>query len=324
MHQSSVTHSFATGSVTGNGGVGGLAGAVIQSVVSDSMALNEFVNGTLNFYRDFGMFGVGDNTLTNISAWENTSVNFVPREGVTEAVPPPPAINSPDTVDVSSIEVWSTFPVDPVWAASGFGADWVLNSYGRFLLPVHTWSVDLIFPGKAFVVADATHLIPGYSITYNGNEHTAGSVPVDSNRYALNEVATILGPGTLEKTGYIFIGWKTGAGVTPEEFFQPGDTRIMTTSVVLFAQWENTSTNGGNGNGGGGNGGGGGRPTGNATIVGGATVVEAVPSAPYVGYEYVGYEYADPVKEVMAIVLLFAAAVAIFAYRRVEETKDEA
>jgi uncharacterized repeat protein (TIGR02543 family) len=76
-----------------------------------------------------------------------------------------------------------------------------------------------------------------YTVTYNGNTNTGGTVPTDSNNYVDNAVVTVLGnTGTLVKTGYTFGGWNTaanGSGTTR----QPGTTFNITASVTLYAKW---------------------------------------------------------------------------------------
>ena len=244
---SSISSSYATGNVTGNIDVGGLVGWVIgNDIISNSMALNEFVSGTSQVYRDFGTIGAS-NTISNIFVWENMSIN-----GVIGTAP----LSSAST-DVTSLDVWRTYPANPIWSTFDT-TNWILNYYGKFLLPVHQWSIDSEL-GYAYVIANATHLIPEFQVIYDGNLHRSGTVPADLIIHLATDVATILGPGDLAKPGYVFTGWRTFDGVLPVETFQPGDTRLMTTSIVLFAQWEpETSMNCG---------GGGGRGTGNATIV---------------------------------------------------------
>ena len=90
-------------------------------------------------------------------------------------------------------------------------------------------------------------------------------------------------------------------------------------------------------------GGGGGRGTGYATIVDNATVTNGAAAANgaavtngagtggesgYLGTgnneeQHAGYAYELPAESVLAIVLLFVVGIAVFAYRRVEETKEE-
>ena len=56
---------------------------------------------------------------------------------------------------------------------------------------------------------------PTYSVTYNGNVSTGGSVPTDGNSYQQGATVTVLGnTGALVKTSYTFAGWNTLANGT--------------------------------------------------------------------------------------------------------------
>jgi uncharacterized repeat protein (TIGR02543 family) len=97
---------------------------------------------------------------------------------------------------------------------------------------------------------------PTYSVIYNGNGNTSGSVPADSTNYESGTMITVIGnPGNLLKTGYAFIGWNTqvdGNGTT----YAQGQTFAMgSANVSLFAKWTlnptYTLTYNGNGNTGG-------------------------------------------------------------------------
>ncbi len=77
-----------------------------------------------------------------------------------------------------------------------------------------------------------------YTVTYDGNGSTGGSVPVDSTNYDNGQTVTIFGnTGTLIKTGYVFSGWNTqpdGAGTT----HAGGATFTMSSAnVTLYALW---------------------------------------------------------------------------------------
>jgi uncharacterized repeat protein (TIGR02543 family) len=170
--------------------------------------------------------------------------------------------------------------------------------------------------GSTNIVADAVYLAPKYTVTYDGNGNTAGNAPDDSTIYIMNEKATILGPGNLEKNGYVFSGWKTD-GVTPEESWKPDMERSMISNVVLFAQWEPN----------GGTGGGGGNSTGNATVndsnnSGGPDEGFETPEPPITPEEP-----ASPGSEIpegaIIIVSFFMAAIAVFSYRKNEEAHEE-
>ncbi|MDV4151843.1 leucine-rich repeat protein [Clostridium sp. AL.422] len=77
-----------------------------------------------------------------------------------------------------------------------------------------------------------------YTVTYNGNGNTSGSVPSDNNTYKLNESVTVsANTGGLQKSGHVFGGWNTqadGAGI----HYEPGEIIIIQNeNIVLYVQW---------------------------------------------------------------------------------------
>jgi hypothetical protein len=75
-------------------------------------------------------------------------------------------------------------------------------------------------------------------VTYNGNENTSGTAPVDgSSPYNASSSVTILGnTGTLVQSGSAFDGWNTqsdGSGTA----YQPGDIFIINANTILYAVW---------------------------------------------------------------------------------------
>ena len=76
-----------------------------------------------------------------------------------------------------------------------------------------------------------------YSVTYDGNDNTSGSVPSDATAYAFNATVTVLGnTGSLAKTGYTFNGWNTeddGSGTG----YSAGNTFSIHDNTTLYAQW---------------------------------------------------------------------------------------
>lgn len=76
-----------------------------------------------------------------------------------------------------------------------------------------------------------------YTIIYNRNGATSGSVPVDAKLYKTGEGAVILGnTGTLARTGYTFTNWNTtitGTGTT----YAPAATLAISGNVILYAKW---------------------------------------------------------------------------------------
>jgi len=91
---------------------------------------------------------------------------------------------------------------------------------------------------------------PTYTVTYDGNGFTGGSVPPDSNNYLQAATVTVLGnTGTLVRTGFTFTNWNTqsnGGGTT----YTQGQTFLMgTANVTLYAIWTPTYNVTYNGNG---------------------------------------------------------------------------
>lgn len=100
-------------------------------------------------------------------------------------------------------------------------------------------------PGATFAMGGANlilyaqwTLIPTYTVTYNGNGATGGTVPVDSNKYASGATVTVLGnTGDLVNTDYTFSGWNTAANGSGTAY-APGATFAMgNANSTLYAQW---------------------------------------------------------------------------------------
>jgi len=80
---------------------------------------------------------------------------------------------------------------------------------------------------------------PLYHLTYDGNENTGGTDPVDSHTYRPKKIATVLGKGTLVKDGYEFEEWditNDGSGTV----YQPGSSLQLITDTTLYAIWLQT------------------------------------------------------------------------------------
>jgi len=77
-----------------------------------------------------------------------------------------------------------------------------------------------------------------YTVTYNANNATGGSVPIDSNNYAQGQTVTVLGnTGNLVKTGYSFTDWNTLANGTGTAYTQGQTFTMDGVNVTLYAQW---------------------------------------------------------------------------------------
>jgi uncharacterized repeat protein (TIGR02543 family) len=81
---------------------------------------------------------------------------------------------------------------------------------------------------------------PTYTITYNGNANTGGTVPTDDNKYAQGATVTVkANTGTLVRTGYTFGGWNTLANGSGNSYAASGSaTFIMgSANVTLYGTW---------------------------------------------------------------------------------------
>jgi len=70
------------------------------------------------------------------------------------------------------------------------------------------------------------------TITYNGNGHTSGDVPIDTNKYSEGAEAVVSDAGTLEKDGFSFAGWQYN-----DQIFKPGDPVTMDGNIEFTAKW---------------------------------------------------------------------------------------
>ncbi len=79
---------------------------------------------------------------------------------------------------------------------------------------------------------------PTYTVTYDGNGSTGGSIPAAAGSYEEGDTVTVLGNiNSLMKSGYSFGGWNTAANGSGTSY-SPGDTFSMdTVNVTLYAQW---------------------------------------------------------------------------------------
>jgi uncharacterized repeat protein (TIGR02543 family) len=90
-----------------------------------------------------------------------------------------------------------------------------------------------------------------FTVAYNGNDQTSGAAPADDlSPYPDGSTVTILGEGSLIRTGYTFDGWNTADDGTGDSY-APGDTFTINANTTLYAQWAiNTYTVTFNANGG--------------------------------------------------------------------------
>ena|GEM_PF-6862767 len=76
-----------------------------------------------------------------------------------------------------------------------------------------------------------------YDVTYDSNGATSGYAPFDAySPYESGSTVTVLGQGSMQKTGFLFLGWSTNSlAVSPQ--YLAGQKFVITQDTVLFAVW---------------------------------------------------------------------------------------
>lgn len=99
--------------------------------------------------------------------------------------------------------------------------------------------------GTTFAItAYAKWIAINYTITYNSNSATSGSVPTDSTNYNIGQNITVkANSGSLVRTGYTFAGWNTQADGNGTSYLSGTQYQVGSANVTLYAKWSaNTYT----------------------------------------------------------------------------------
>ncbi|ABR47724.1 cell wall/surface repeat protein [Alkaliphilus metalliredigens QYMF] len=79
---------------------------------------------------------------------------------------------------------------------------------------------------------------PTYTVIYDGNGSTDGTVPTDSNNYEENATVTVLGnTGNLMRTGYTLVGWNTQANGQGTSYYTGSSFTMGAENATLYAKW---------------------------------------------------------------------------------------
>jgi uncharacterized repeat protein (TIGR02543 family) len=77
-----------------------------------------------------------------------------------------------------------------------------------------------------------------YTVTYNGNSPTSGTVPTDSASYNIGSAIAVLGnSGNLSLTGYAFGGWTTNSDGTGTVYNSGEGYVFGAANVTFYAKW---------------------------------------------------------------------------------------
>ena len=117
-----------------------------------------------------------------------------------------------------------------------FSFDWQPPEIGFYKFYAKAFDNNSAVGISASVTANVTSA-PTYTVVYNGNDNTSGSVPTDDQAYQQNANVTVKDNiGNLIKTGYIFAGWNTAANGSGQTYL-PGSTVKLISNIELFAIW---------------------------------------------------------------------------------------
>ena len=84
-----------------------------------------------------------------------------------------------------------------------------------------------------------------YSVTYDSNGATSGTVPTDNTAYESGDTVTVASnSGNLEKTGFTFGGWNTLADGSGTNYASGSGTFNISADTTLYAKWNEESSGG--------------------------------------------------------------------------------
>ncbi len=130
------------------------------------------------------------------------------------------------------------------------------NGFERFGYSFTGWNTESDGSGTAYAPADTFSITEDielhaqwvkdpalwHSVAYDGNGHTGGTVPVDSDEY-LQNTAVAVKSGVPERSGAVFLGWSTTqhelvtTSAEADAVVFVGGTFIIMSDTTLFAVW---------------------------------------------------------------------------------------
>lgn len=255
--EGAINNSYAAGNTTGSGDVGGLVGYVDGGAIDNSFYDKE-TTGQSDTGKGVGLTTVqmklpdtyADPSWDFASTWAIHPLHndgypylraihkYVTYDGNGNATGSEPvdnrAYSQGESVAVFgnagnlakpgyAFEGWNT-------AADGSGTSYAEGSS----LPMGSSDVTLYAQWLADVV---------YTVTYDGNGATAGSVPIDSGSYAQGATVPVSGnTGHLQKTGSTFAGWNTAANGSGADYAAGSTIPMGSSNITLYAKWTATDT----------------------------------------------------------------------------------
>jgi uncharacterized repeat protein (TIGR02543 family) len=116
-----------------------------------------------------------------------------------------------------------------------YGWNTAANGLGT-AYPVPVTSNGFTMPAQTVTLyAQWVNTSTNYTLTYNGNGNTGGTVPTATSYPSGASVNTVLN-APVDRTGYTFLGWNTAADGTGT-IYSTGNSIVMDSNKSLYAQW---------------------------------------------------------------------------------------
>lgn len=123
--------------------------------------------------------------------------------------------------------------------ANGTGYNIMKDSTNKLVITTERQELGVVIAIGTTTAATSTPVVVAtttYNITYNGNNNTSGTAPVDNTDYESGDTVTVLGQGSLLNTSHTFAGWNTLANDSGDDYSSSSPLTI-TSDVTLYAQW---------------------------------------------------------------------------------------
>ena len=146
-----------------------------------------------------------------------------------------------------------SIPVDTTEYQSG-DVVIVLGNIGGLIRPGYVfagWNTATDGSGTSYAASDTFNMgsldvtlyamwiaNPTFTVTYDGNGSTSGTVPNDGANHETGEPVTVLdNPGGLTRSGYSFAGWNTATDGSGTSYAASDTFNMGSMGVTLYAMW---------------------------------------------------------------------------------------
>ncbi|MGQ5392387.1 S-layer homology domain-containing protein [Paenibacillus sp. M.A.Huq-84] len=149
------------------------------------------------------------------------------------------------TANVTLYAEWTVFPAEYVYSGTGTASDpYQVATPAQLDLVRNYLGSGLYFKLTTDVTLYAKWTMNStYTLRYNSNGATSGSVPTDSGSYEQGVTVSVYGnTGNLVKAGYTFAGWNTQADGNGTNYTTGATITMGTTDVTLYAKWISANT----------------------------------------------------------------------------------